>query len=61
MEILVTVMRVISLLAIVANGIGILINIFEEDDFETAFYQLLAEAYLVLTAIALGHNNPSLK
>jgi hypothetical protein len=28
---------------------------FDEGNFETAFWQLLAEIYLVLTVIALGH------
>jgi uncharacterized membrane protein HdeD (DUF308 family) len=48
-------MFVITIFAVLINGITMLVNVFDTEDFEIAFWQLLAEAYLVLAAIALGH------
>jgi len=54
MEVLDLVMFVITVFAAMLNSVIMFMMAFEEKDFETAFWQLFAEAYLVLAAIALG-------
>lgn len=55
MQILALVLFCITILASVINGVVMFTMAFDEEEWQVAFWQLLAEIYLILIAVALGH------